>query len=1316
MNKNIKISGGIILACIIALFIHIHTHQAPIDIRKSHKYKTNKELKAEAIQKKLNKRAAGWSKPDKPSEYAIFHKNIRIKDGEIQSGYKPNYKLTEFEKAQQQSPRLKSASVYLNWIERGPGNVSGRTRGLIVDPDDSSGNTWYTGSVGGGIWKTTNAGGTWINLTPEIPNLATVCLCMSKSNSQIIYAGTGEGFGNSDAIIGDGIFKTSDKGKTWIQLQSTASNNNFLYVNRIVVDYNNENIVLAATNTSIEKSTDGGTSWLTVFKPGGHIQQIVSDPSNFNILYATVQNKGIVKSEDKGDNWKFVFDHYEGRIELAIAPSQPNTIYALDESSQLYISNNSGSNWVPSLITSGSNDKFLSGQGWYNNSLAVYPTNPATIVIGGLNVYRVQINNTSTTPTSYFKADTLNTASFLNFVNFGANYLGGGMEINTSKSNYTNIEIQFGKGKSQKAHRFYVPEGETSGVQASKHSYQNYVDVPFEVWDTDKNRQLMVSFRDQDRNGSFNLTQHDDTQLIGREYIWVNDVNYSEIPSPNITRNGGHEYGEIAFSWPVLAEGAMWDPQNLPSSAIIINRTEIYAKEIKSTALSNWAAQNSSYVHADIHNVICTKLSDNKTRIILANDGGVSFSDNLGITWQNPTNGHNTTQFYGVDKHPTENRYIGGLQDNGSWFSQTDPDNLSKWIEATGGDGFDAVWHSINPDVMISTGYYNEIYKSFDGGQSWSSVANEIADQGSINAPFVTQIASNDSDPEKLYIIGASGVTLSENFGDSWKLTAIPESTWAWSGSGYIESSTVNPDIVWAGSRMSNFGKVHVSVDGGKTFKACNNFKSSLGSLSGLATHPTQPETAYALFSFANDAKILRTTNLGDTWEDISGFNSDNMNNGFPDVATYCLMVMPYNTSIIWAGTEIGLFVSTDEGKSWKYANNGLPAVSIWEMKIRGKQIIVATHGRGIWTLDLPQLSNTLKAPAILNVGNSPSNITSVQFLNESLYDSVSISVDNLFVKTFPTQNKTGRNITLSLTLNLAEGDHKIQLQAFKDSFSVKSATKKFQFIKFNEAQISYQNAFDLPSSDFYGEGFSISSSGDLGIGYSIQTNHPYTDRNDISYVLKTPIIVKANNSTTLSYIDIPMIEQGEPNAAFGTDDFYDYAVVEGSKNGINWTPLFDGYDFGAVKIRYNKTVDSIPSSNMFLKHNVSLMDTFNENDTILIRFRLFSDPYTNGWGWIIDDIIIEHLEKTNSSKKINVSTSIYPIPCNNELNINLNPDFFDTAEISIYDLNGKNLKQIKTRNQNKIQINTSDFEPKMYILEIKAGNKSERVKFQVHR
>ena len=119
---------------------------------------------------------------------------------------------------------------------------------------------------------------------------------------------------------------------------------------------------------------------------------------------------------------------------------------------------------------------------------------------------------------------------------------------------------------------------------------------------------------------------------------------------------------------------------------------------------------------------------------------------------------------------------------------------------------------------------------------------------------------------------------------------------------------------------------------------------------------PVKTVRRTCFFSVFSQPKILRTTDLGRTWTDLSGFEGqpEVSTNGFPNVAVYDLLVMPHDEDIIWVGTDIGLFESRDGGQSWLLADNGLPAVSVWQMQVVDDQIVVATFGRGIWTTDLP--------------------------------------------------------------------------------------------------------------------------------------------------------------------------------------------------------------------------------------------------------------------------------------------------------------------------------------------------------------------------
>ena len=148
-----------------------------------------------------------------------------------------------------------TATHIIDWRERGPANVPGRTRGLIVDPDDPQRLTWFAGSAAGGVWKTADGGINWEPITPTLPNLATTVLAMAPGNTSHIYLGTGEGFGNLDRVRGSGIFKSTDRGKTWVWLTTTQG---FGDVNRIVISSDNSAIAVAAASTGIYRTTEIG--------------------------------------------------------------------------------------------------------------------------------------------------------------------------------------------------------------------------------------------------------------------------------------------------------------------------------------------------------------------------------------------------------------------------------------------------------------------------------------------------------------------------------------------------------------------------------------------------------------------------------------------------------------------------------------------------------------------------------------------------------------------------------------------------------------------------------------------------------------------------------------------------------------------------------------------------------------------------------------------------------------------------------------------------------------------------------------------------
>ncbi len=1310
---------GVLLFVISALLINLSWFYFSIDSdysknfepKMKNRFDNNVFAKAARINNNHSLKVNIKDKFDHPDKFVEYERAIRTPRGAAKPNYPLNYKIIELKKAIERKFGISLndfngkyngiQSTNLPWIERGPGNVAGRTRGLIVDPNDPSGNTWFAASVGGGVWKTTNEGVNWTDLTPNLPDLATTVLAMSRSNHNIIYLGTGEGFYNVDAISGDGIFKSTDHGNTWTQLTSTANSIKFQNINGIIVSPANPNLLLACTNISyftqgsnfysgIFKSTDGGSSWTNVYSNNKHrVQQLLANPENFNTLFATVNGVGVIKSSNNGESWNNTGGLFTtGRIEIAIAPSDTSRLYAGAEAktgSNLFVSEDAGNTWTLADDSSGRNPDWLGGQGWYGNTLAVNPFYEDSLFVGGINLYKFALISGTGKDHRIF-ADTINTKSFLDFVNWGGSFLFGGGGIGSNflgaasitDTDFVSVELRFGPGISQKACRFVSNK--------NGYAYQDYISVPFQVWDVTHNRQLMVSFRDWDNSGYFKLLPFNNSNPQG-EYIFISSVTYNpNNPISQIAVNNGMMYKNIYCIWPTLANGAVWQPNNLPVSKIDINYQTINTKLHTSAQVTNWyTGSGYPFIHADQHNIVIIPVNKagDAYRILDANDGGCAISNDEGANWKQITS-YQSTQFYGADKNPVADQYIGGMQDNGTWYSNPNPMAKSAYNFAIGGDGFFVDWKYDNPNMMLGCTYNDEFYNSSDGGVNWHTAYNGLKDEG-FNSPFITSLAKTDEDPDLIFTTGKSGVWRSDNFGMYWTLSSFPDSEYN-NLSTPVSISLANPKIVWAGAYLDASQGLEVSTDGGVTFSVTNpNPAGNTYMLTGLATDPIHDSTAYALFSVYHAPKILKTTDLGKTWHDISGFSSGTSStNGFPDVATYCLMVMPNHPDTIWAGTEIGLFQSTDGGGTWQIAANGLPSVSIWDMKIVGDEVVIATHGRGIWSVKPPWLSGyqfpvVTKSPRLNYITQKPSGMLVISFSLRSEYDSTKININRKDSFRF-SSNSSKIDTTIYLPVTAAATDS-VQIVSFKSGNRYVSSFQSYNVLVLQSARSSYKNDFNSATKDFAGKGFKVETVKGFNNG-AIHSPHPYLDNTNNSFELTVPIKVAETNAN-LSYDDIAIVEPGDSGSIFGYPNFYDYVVVEGTSDGITWLPLAPGYD-----CRYNQAWlnawnnNASGDSTMFVHHNIDLLKTFIAGQKILIRFRLYADQFTHGWGWAIDNLSIQpnatnvETNKSTLPKSFHL-TQNYPNPFNPSTSINFQLPSSEKVTLIIYNALGQKVKTL---------------------------------------
>ena len=297
-----------------------------------------------------------------------------------------------------------------NWRERGPYSVGGRTRAILIDKNDPTGNTVFAGGVSGGLWKTTSIGAITPNWQPighYFENINISAIAQDANNPDIIYFGTGESQGGGGR--GLGLWKSIDGGDTWTHLTSTA-NFNFYYVLRILVHPVNGDIY-ACTESGVRRSQDGGNTWVKVLGSGvssGSSNRITDiEYAKDGAIYVSLGHNGgganIYRTDagaNQGNigNWIRLTSGTTGmpgnqsRIELSVAPSNENVIYAVTaqgvDASGIYRSNNRGVSWqktssAPSAIGM---PIFTRNQALYDLDICVSPLNENTLIIGGIDL------------------------------------------------------------------------------------------------------------------------------------------------------------------------------------------------------------------------------------------------------------------------------------------------------------------------------------------------------------------------------------------------------------------------------------------------------------------------------------------------------------------------------------------------------------------------------------------------------------------------------------------------------------------------------------------------------------------------------------------------------------------------------------------------------------------------------------------------------------------------------------------------------------------------------------------------------------------
>ena len=381
-----------------------------------------------------------------------------------------------------------------------------------------------------------------------------------------------------------------------------------------------------------------------------------------------------------------------------------------------------------------------------------------------------------------------------------------------------------------------------------------------------------------------------------------------------------------------------------------------------------------SVPHGDNHGLWINP--NNNKNMINANDGGANISFNGGKSWSTQKN-QPTAQFYRVI---TDNRFpyyvYGGQQDNSSVAipSATSGRGIdwSDWYRAAGCESAYLAFDPDNP-VDVYGGCYQGLIQKLNvmTKKSRSIMAYEYLGLGSVakdqkfrfnwNAPII----ASPHDSEIIYHAG-NVVFRTQDGGDSWDIISpdltrneiekqdmgsIPFTNEAAGGEVYntimyLAESPHEPGLLWAGS---DDGLVHITKDGGDNWKNVTPKGMDEGIVNAIDISPHNPGTAYVAFTrykFGDITPyIYKTTNYGKSWTlKIKGIEKD----AFVRV----VREDPTKENLLYAGTETGLYISINGGKSWETFQLNLPIVPITDLTIRNNNLIASTQGRSFWILD----------------------------------------------------------------------------------------------------------------------------------------------------------------------------------------------------------------------------------------------------------------------------------------------------------------------------------------------------------------------------
>jgi photosystem II stability/assembly factor-like uncharacterized protein len=439
------------------------------------------------------------------------------------------------------------------------------------------------------------------------------------------------------------------------------------------------------------------------------------------------------------------------------------------------------------------------------------------------------------------------------------------------------------------------------------------------------------------------------------------------------------------------------------------------------TQKSDWTDDpgTSRFSHADVHGLY---FQEGTSKLYANTDGGISLSRNLGNTWNTSINaGIATLQFVGVDADKNFNFVLGGTQDNGTNKAYIDQKSFSF---VRGGDGGHTFIAPNDSSICYTTYVEGDMYKSTQSGNrnTWTKL-NPVFNG---SAPFYN-VYDFDADGK----FGAAWASVTGNTNKIWVTTDggldkfnNPSSTGIAGINNYgvpvIHVFKNNAKYMWAGSGS---GAVWRSEDYGLTFTRTSI--TGAGAITGIISHPNDPKLIWVCSQGVNsgtstsNAHVYKSTDGGETFTAIPNF---------PNIGCWSIE-RKHEWGMIFVATDKGIVYTEDEGANWYALEEGIPAVQVLTLKLRGAnndKLLAGTYGRGMFWLDVNKLS--VRQPVTAPEGTV--TIASISPNPLSVQGTVSLEIASPTLVTLTLYDAAGRPVRIIEKTYMDAGKRDISFSA----------------------------------------------------------------------------------------------------------------------------------------------------------------------------------------------------------------------------------------------------------------------------------------------